>query len=435
MKGLFPTLAVLTACLARPILAQRNPDASLLREIESIRAIDSHAHPAPYAPTGTGHSVPDSVPPFGPPARLRPSNPEYREAWHRLWGYDPSAKAPVDPPEILRRRQSVMREFGDGYPAWVLDRLGIETMMANHSVLGPGLVQPRFRWVWDVNPVLFPLDNSAAKINPQRASDFTQDEALLRGYLAAERFSAMPSSLSEYLDSFVTPLMAARKEQGAMSVKIYAAYERSLDFRTDVPEGEAAATYARWVYGGAPDPAAYTRLQDFIFHRVAREAGKLGLPVQIHVGAGAGPWFYNSGASPFLLDPVLNDPALRGTTFILVHGGLPFAAAVRYLLGRPNVYADFSSQGFLTSPREMSAVLRSWLSGFPEKVMFGTDAYPLTTTVGWEEVGWLSARSGRRALALALTGMIEDHEITRGRASEIARMVMRENARRAYGLP
>jgi len=78
---------------------------------------------------------------------------------------------------------------------------------------------------------------------------------------------------------------------------------------------------------------------------------------------------------------VLNDPSLRGTTFVLVHGGLPFAAAVRYLLGRPNVYTDYSSQGFLTSPRELSIVLRTWLSAFPEKVMFGTDAYPLTTTV------------------------------------------------------
>ena len=103
-----------------------------------------------------------------------------------------------------------MREFGAGYPAWVLDRLGIETMLANHSTLGPGLVQPRFRWVWDVNPVLFPLDNSAAKINPQRASDFTQDESLLRSYLAEKGHSMMPSSLRDYLDSVVAPLMAAR---------------------------------------------------------------------------------------------------------------------------------------------------------------------------------------------------------------------------------
>ena len=429
------TLALLAALAAPPLPAQQAADPALIREIEAIRAIDSHAHPAPYPAGSDEKALPDSLPPFAPPARLRPSNPEYREAWRLLWGYDAPADGAMDVAELRRRRERTTREHGAGHPAWVLDQLGIETMLANHPVLGAGLVTPRFRWVWDVNPVLFPLDNSAAKSNPQRTGDFAHDEALLRGFLAEQHRSAIPPTLRGYLDDFVTPLMAERKRQGAISVKIYAAYERSLDFVPDVPEAEAAATYKRWAGGGVPDRAAYKRLQDFIFHRVARESGRLGMPVQIHVGAGAGPWFFNSGASQFLLDPVLNDPTLRGTTFVLVHGGLPFAAATRFLLGKPNVYTDLSSQGFLTSPREMSMVLRTWLSAFPEKVMFGTDAYPLTTTVGWEEVGWLSARSGRRALALALTGMMDDGEISRTRASEIARMVLRDNARRAYGLP
>jgi hypothetical protein len=47
----------------------------------------------------------------------------------------------------------------------------------------------------------------------------------------------------------------------------------------------------------------------------------------------------------------------------------------------------------------------------------------------------LSARTGRAALALALTGMLQDGEITRERASELARMVLRENAARLYGMP
>jgi predicted TIM-barrel fold metal-dependent hydrolase len=131
---------------------------------------------------------------------------------------------------------------------------------------------------------------------------------------------------------------------------------------------------------------------------------------------------------------VLNDPKLRKTNFVLIHGGLPFAQATSFLLGKPNVYADFSSQTFLTSVRELSQVIRSWLGRFPEKVLFGTDAYPLTTTVGWEEIGWLTNKSARQALALALTEMMNDGEITRERASELARMVMRDNAANLYGL-
>jgi hypothetical protein len=105
---------------------------------------------------------------------------------------------------------------------------------------------------------------------------------------------------------------------------------------------------------------------------------------------------------------------------------LPFAQATRFLLDKGNVYADFSSQAFLTSTRELSGVIRSWLEFMPEKVLFGTDAYPLTTTIGWEEIGWLTTKTARLALAMALTEMMKDGEITRGRASELARMVLRE---------
>jgi hypothetical protein len=67
-------------------------------------------------------------------------------------------------------------------------------------------------------------------------------------------------------------------------------------------------------------------------------------------------------------------------------------------------------------------------------VLFGTDAFGLTPEVGWEEGAWLSVTSARQALALALTGMMNDGEIPRVRAIELARMVMRENAMKLYGL-
>ena len=62
-------------------------------------------------------------------------------------------------------------------------------------------------------------------------------------------------------------------------------------------------------------------------------------------------------------------------------------------------------------------------------------ADPDSPEIGWEEWGWLGATAGRRALAMALTGMMRDGEITRPRAEELSRMVMRENARTLYALP
>jgi hypothetical protein len=54
--------------------------------------------------------------------------------------------------------------------------------------------------------------------------------------------------------------------------------------------------------------------------------------------------------------------------------------------------------------------------------------------MGWEESGWISAHNGREALGRALTAMLRDGAITPTRAVELARMVLRENARALYGL-
>ena len=103
------------------------------------------------------------------------------------------------------------------------------------------------------------------------------------------------------------------------------------------------------------------------------------------------------------------------------------------MLIKPNVYADFSSQTFLRSTQALSVVLKAWLEWYPEKVLFGTDAYPDDTPLAnWEEKVWLTTRSSRIALAMALTRMIHEVQISRARAVELANMVMRENALRLY---
>ena len=101
---------------------------------------------------------------------------------------------------------------------------------------------------------------------------------------------------------------------------------------------------------------------------------------------------------------------------------------------KPNVYADFSEQTWMTSPHHIAGSIRFMLEFYPEKVMFGTDLYPLEPQVNWEETGYQTSTAGRAALAIALTGMWQDREITRQQASAIAHMVMHDNAVKLYGL-
>jgi predicted TIM-barrel fold metal-dependent hydrolase len=118
----------------------------------------------------------------------------------------------------------------------------------------------------------------------------------------------------------------------------------------------------------------------------------------------------------------------------MVHGGWPFTREIAPLLTKPNAWLDFSAQSLVLQPATLAQSLREWLEWVPEKVMFGTDAYPYSDEMGWEESGWLSAQRGREALALALSAMVRDKEISRDRALQLARMALRDNALTLYGL-
>ena len=135
-----------------------------------------------------------------------------------------------------------------------------------------------------------------------------------------------------------------------------------------------------------------------------------------------------------LLESAFNDPALRKTNFVIVHGGGVYAPLAGAMLWKPNVYLDMSALTLLYTPAKLAEVLRDWLTQYPEKVLFGSDAAAFGPDMGWEMGAWVATRNGRMALALALTEMIRNGEVSRARAEEIATMVMRTNAATLYKL-
>jgi hypothetical protein len=357
---------------------------------------------------------------------LRPGDAGAIDAWRALFGGPPAAARP--------KKQSTMQEKGDGYPAWVLDQMGVEVMLANRVEMGRGIQPPRFLWVPFVDALIFPLNNSRlAEKNPDRKAFFGLEDKLLRRYLKDAGLVALPPTLGEYLSRVVTPTLERQKRRGAIAEKFEAAYLRSLDF-DKVDRADAERVYAQFLSKSALDDAAYKTLQDYLFRCIAAECGRLGMAVHIHVMAGAGSYFNVRGANPLLLESVLNDPELRKTNFVMIHGGWPFTREITPLLEKPNAYLDYSSQSLLLAPATLARTLREWLEWVPEKVMFGTDAYPYSDKLGWEESGWIAARRGREALAIALTAMMREDGISRDRAMELARMVLRENARKLYRL-
>jgi len=402
---------VLLLALATLAPAQLQIDPQIAAEIAKIKAIDNHAHPVAAAPGDTNY---DALPvehmdPYTEPVRMRAGSPLAAEATRQLFAV-PHAK-------------------DASYPNWILDQLGIETMLANRVALGTGLAPPRFLWVPFEDALLFPLNNSGlAAANSDRKAFFEDEDRLLKQYLKECGLAATPTTLNEYLAKVVDPTLERHKRGGAVAIKFEAAYLRSLEF-DDVPEPTAATIYKHHQPG-----ADYKKLQDFLFRHIAGKAGELGMAVHLHVAWGAGGYFDITGTNPLNLESVFNDPRLHRTNFVMLHGGWPFTREITALVTKPNVYADFSAQTLMNYPRAVAQVLREWMELAPEKILFGTDAYPYSEEAGWEQSGWIAVHTTREALGLALTEMMNDGEITRQRAFELAHMVLHDNAAKLYGL-
>jgi uncharacterized protein len=413
-------------------------DPTLAAQIAAIPAIDNHAHPllSPpgYATDRNFDALPvDTMEPYTDPAGMRPTLPALGAAWKTLYNFD--QQPPLDAnglKHLDELRAQVRQQQGENYSTYILDKANIGTMLANRVAMGTGVQPPRFRWVPYVDALLFPLDNSGlAAATPDRQQFFPLEDALRKKYLQQVGLKALPSTLDAYLKQLVTPILEQQKANGAVAEKFEVAYLRSFGF-DDVSQAEAAQIYATLLNRPRPNEAQYKLLQDFLFRYIAMECGRLNLPVHLHTTSGGGGYFSIAGDNPLLLEPLFNDPRLRKTNFVLLHGGWPFIHEIGALLQKPNVYLDLSQQSLMISPRTMSQWLREWLELYPEKVLYGTDAYPYSSSMGWEEAAYIANQNIRQSLGIALTGMRRDNEITAARAVELAHMVLRGNAEALY---
>ena len=158
------------AAQSRPLVA---PAASaiyqrLLPQISRIKLFDHHAHPAVAGDADVDIAPP---PPGSTPLRMREDNPEPIAAARALFAFPYAdlagahARWLVDRKAALKRARPGPQYFND-----ILDKIGIETSMANRVAMADYLDPARFKWVFFVDCFMFPFDNSAlASRNPDEA--------------------------------------------------------------------------------------------------------------------------------------------------------------------------------------------------------------------------------------------------------------------------
>jgi len=301
----------------------------------------------------------------------------------------------------------------------------------NRVAMADYLDPARFKWVFFVDCFMFPFDNLALSArNTDEAAYMPLQTKLLKRYQQQLGVRGLPPTLADYL-AFVSHSLEDSKKRGGAAVKFEASYFRSLAF-DDPPRDVASAIYDKNRAGGVPGAAEYKAFQDFVFRHIVVEAGRLHLPVHIHSSVGGGDFFYISGVSVLNLENVLRDPRYLRTTFVLIHGGYPFDREAIFLATTKNIYLDSSAVELLLYPTEFKHVLRRWLEVYPEKVTFGTDAFPYGEALGVEEVYWLGVQSSRTALAAALAEMVAAREITEARAMQFAHAYLHDTAAQLY---
>jgi uncharacterized protein len=434
------TIVLLSTSSPR-LRAQANPDTSpgyqqtydrMLRQIRLIPIFDDHGHPGFDDDTDVDAMASS---PSHSPLRLLSDNPELIEASKDLFSYPYSDNAPEHLKWLITKKAEMRQKYpGYQYFDRILDQLNVETMMANRVAMPAYLDRKRFHWVFFVDSFLFPLDNSELTArNIDEGVYVPLQEKLMKRELAQAGLSTLPGTFPAYL-AFVSKIVEQNRAHGGVAIKFEIAYFRTLHF-DDPPETAAASIYNRYVSGGKPSTAEHTILEDFMFRYLLREASRLHLAVQIHTAVGTGDFYSVSGGNVLNLENVLRDPRYSNVNFVLLHGGYPFQDQAIWLAARENVYLDSSLMGLYLYPADLAEVLRRWLLLYPDKVVFGSDAFPFNEAIGAEESDWLAIESARKALAAALARMILNGEVSEPRALAFAHGYLHDNAARIYPAP
>ncbi len=400
----------------------------LLAAIEKIPIFDHHAHPGfPDDPDVDAMAAP----PGSAPLRERLDNPELVAAAKALWGYPYDDLSTEHARWLIDKKAELKKGGGTAYFDQVLDKLGIETSVANRAAMHDYLDPKRFRWVFFVDSFMYPFNNrQLTGRNPDQQVYIPLQEKMLHRYMQQASLNQLPPNFDGYL-AFISRILEENQKKGGIAMKFEAAYFRPLRFG-DPSREQVDPIYRKYRMGGVPTLEEYRTFQDYIFRYLAKEGGRLGLPVHIHTAVGIGDYYNISEGNILNLENVLRDPRYSNVTWVMIHGGYPYERQAIWLADMKNVYMDSSLIEIDLYPSEFKHSLKEWLELFPDKITFGSDAFPYNEALGAEESYWLGVQSARMSLAAALAEMVSAGEVNETKALEMAHAYLHDNTARIY---
>src|SRR3979490_2010606 len=222
---LFCALSVLAAAQARPF---PGPDLQqlyqrLLPQIEKIPAFDHHAHPG-FADDPDVDAM--AAPPNASEAlRTRDDNPELAAAAKALFGYPYSDLSPEHTKWLVDKKGELEKQNpGPAYFNMILDKVNIESSVANRAMMADYLDPKRFPWVFFADSFMWPFDNQRERArNRDEEVYIPLQEKILHRWMQQENVSKLPPDLAGYL-AFVGRTLEDNQKKGGIAMKFEVAY-------------------------------------------------------------------------------------------------------------------------------------------------------------------------------------------------------------------
>ena len=238
----------------------------------------------------------------------------------------------------------------------------------------------------------------------------------------SESFKSLVTSFDEALENAVWT-------EGCVAFKSIIAYRTGLDIQR-VSEAEAEEDFKvraeRMMWFGPH----VKKLRDFLLRRALIKSVSLKVPVLIHTGLGDTD-VVASECNPVLLADLLRDKEVVPAKVVLVHGGFPYTYEAGWLANvLPNVFFELSAclPPFVepaVSARRYGDVLQ-WVP-LP-KLIYGSDSSEIPETT------WYYALLAKRAMAQALSELVETRVLTEREALEAAENIFFNNAKALFRL-
>jgi len=401
---------------------------SLRKEIDSIRAIDTHDHLEFDTVAGLYTLWRESyfgihIPPMGPRNQHIPVNDwwditqrvfkngrtmsfyRYQTAAFRdLYGVD-FDRLTMESAEQLDA--AIRARYRD--PNWirhvVLERAKVDMLLIDYDYTPYDYVSP-----WDFGVAIVRLNPLIRGFHAEEYGNEAESP-----YSYANRHGLPLKSIDDYC-AVLDHILHRASERGAVGMKSTLAYARTLRY-DQVSREQAAQAFGK--RRSELTPEQVKSFEDYVFWQLCDISAKYDMPFQIHTGLAM------DRSNPMHLENVIQ--AHPNTTFILFHGGYPWIGETGMLLMRfpKNVWID-SNWLPLVSYSAAKRAYHEWLDVVPSnRIMWGTDTLHAEGLYG-------ATVMTRQCLAEVLAERVDRGDVSAEHAQHIARQILRENALEAF---